>query len=134
MWYHKEAGGIFLCLNIKRDEYEQQQSTPCTCGRFALYVVELLSNLRSVTHHIYLLELCSSYMLQVFAHVVSYQPGAVEVQTVTTAVWVEIVLIVFLAMATVRFSQAAERRQQYVRRSHLPVAHLMHHAHCCLCC
>ena len=66
MWYQKEAGGIFLCLNIKRDEYEQQQATPCTCGRFALYVVELLSNLRSVTHHIYLLELCSSYMLHVF--------------------------------------------------------------------
>ena len=45
----------------------QQQATPCTCGRYALYVVELLSNLRSVTHHIYLLELCSSYMLHVFA-------------------------------------------------------------------
>ena len=46
---------------------QQQQATPCTCGRYALYVVELLSNLRSVTHHIYLLELCSSYMLHVFA-------------------------------------------------------------------
>ena len=22
MWYQKEAGGIFLCLNIKRDEYD----------------------------------------------------------------------------------------------------------------
>ena len=94
--------------------------------------LQLLSNLRSVTHHIYLLELCSSYMLHVFAHVVSYQPGAVEVQTVTTAVWVEIVLIVFLTMATVRFSQAAERRQQYVRRSHLPVVHLTYADHTCL--
>ena len=71
-------------------------------------------------------------MLHVFAHVVSYQPGAVEVQTVTTAVWVEIVLIVFLTMATVRFSQAAERRQQYVRRSHLPVVHLTYADHTCL--
>ena len=53
MWYQKEAGGIFLCLNIKRDEYEQQQATPCTCGRYALYVVELLSNLRSVTERCY---------------------------------------------------------------------------------
>ena len=47
-------------------------------------------------------------------------------------VWVEIVQIVFLTMVTVRFSQAAERRQQYVRIPHLPVVHLMHHAHCCL--
>ena len=59
---------------------QQQQATPCTCGRYALYVVELLSNLRSVTHHMYLLGLCSSYMLHVFAR--SYQPGAVVVQTV----------------------------------------------------
>ena len=22
VWYQKEAGGIFLCLNIKRDEYD----------------------------------------------------------------------------------------------------------------
>ena len=108
---------------------QQQQATPCTCGRYALYVVELLSNLRSVTHHIYLLELCSSYMLHVFART-WFRTSAVVL--LLTAVWVEIVQIVFLTMATVRFSQAAERRQQYIRISHLLVVHLMHHAHCCL--
>ena len=63
---------------------QQQQATPCTCGRYALSVVELLSNLRSVTHHIYL---SPGAMQQLHAacictHVASYQPGAVEVQTV----------------------------------------------------
>ena len=52
----------------------------------------------------------------------------------TIAVWVEIIQIVFLTMATGRFSQAAKIRQQYVRISHLPVVHLWHHAHCCLGC
>ena len=40
---------------------QQQQATPCVCGRYALYAVALLSNLRSVNHHIYL---CWSYILQ----------------------------------------------------------------------
>ena len=60
----------------------------------------------------------------IYTHVASYQPGAVGVQTVsinsTTAVWVEIIQIVFLTMATERFSQAAKRRQQYARMSYLP--------------
>ena len=104
---------------------QQQQATSCTCGRYALSVVELLSNLRSVTYHLYL---SAGAIQQLHAaclctYVASYQPGAVEVQTVSTstAVWVEIVQIVFLTMATVRFSQAAKIRQQYVRILHLPV-------------
>ena len=116
---------------------QQQQATPCTCGRCALYVVELLSNLRSVTHHVYLLELCSSYMLHVFARTWFRKVPARRCwssDSTTTAVWVEIVQIMFLTIAIVRFSQAAKRRQQYVRISHLPVIHLMHHAHCCLRC
>ena len=54
-------------MEDRHDFETEPTATPCTCGRYALYVVELLSNLRSVTHHIYLLELCSSYMLHVFA-------------------------------------------------------------------
>ena len=54
-------------LQLASQSRPAAKATPCTCGRYALYVVELLSNLRSVTHHIYLLELCSSYMLHVFA-------------------------------------------------------------------
>ena len=50
----------------------------------------------------------------------------------------EIVHIVFLTMATVRFSQAAKRGQQYVRISYLSavvvVVDLIHHAHCRLRC
>ena len=99
-----------------------------------------------------LLELYSAaaaaYVLRVSTHVASYQPGA-EVQTVVVLlilltvvvllllyIWVEIVQIVFLTVTitVVRLSQAAKRGQQYVRVSHLPVAHLMHHAHCCLRC
>ena len=54
-------------MEDRHDFETESTAAPCTCGRYALYVVELLSNLRSVTHHIYLLELCSSYMLRVFA-------------------------------------------------------------------
>ena len=54
-------------MEDRHDFETESTATPCTCGRYALYAVELLSNLRSVTHHIYLLELCSSYMLHVFA-------------------------------------------------------------------
>ena len=88
-----------------------------------------LSNLRSVTHHIYL---CSSYILLQQLHVacmhVAAQPGAFQL---------EIVQIAFLTMATVRFSQAPKRGQQYVRISYLPVVvvvHRMYHAHYSLRC
>ena len=45
----------------------------------------------------------------------------------------------FLTVATLPFSQAAKRGQQYARISYLPavavvVLHLMHHAHHCLRC
>ena len=64
----------------------------------------------------YILHVCTWLPIHLAA-----QPGAFEVQTVLpTAVWVEIVQIVPLTMATVRFSQAAEIEQQYVRISYLP--------------
>ena len=113
-----------------------------------------LSNLRSVTHHIYqilssgAIFCCSSYIHVAYAR--TWLPiqargcpagrcCSSDSSTTTTAEWAEIVHIVFLTMATgVRFSQAAKNGQQYVRISYLPavvvVVHLMHHAHCCLCC
>ena len=83
---------------VKRARYnqhpcraQQQQATPCACSRYALYSCQVtLSNLRSVTHHIYpsagAIFGCSSYMLHVCTwlpiHARGAQPGAFEVQTV----------------------------------------------------
>ena len=108
-----------------------------------LYVVELLSNLSPVTYYIYISAGAMQHLHAacICTHVASYFEVLFKIArrcrssdsiNTTTAVWVEIIQIVFLIMATGRFSQAAKRRQQYVRMAHLPVVHLRHHAHCCL--